>query len=194
MVVHKLSERSANMLLPVINSFSKLESLEKLTYLGPQLTTSLLSTTFLTFLSITNRILFPLTMVSFGKWLSNLVQLDIFSTQRSLRYLEHPILFKLDHIKSFMTKSLVTENLPFITTLVSVNKSLTTLCLSLSYKDCDQLQNHLQSMTHIECFDLKLRDFSLTAKSSLKRFDNFYLSSIFQQVFSHLTSLRVYIF
>lgn len=91
-IVPYTRETSRKLVLPVVTAFAKLESLEKLEYVGPQLTTAPVLPTSLTYLSISDEFLFPLTVVLFDKWLSNIVQLDIFfTTQGSLRYLKRPL-------------------------------------------------------------------------------------------------------
>lgn len=188
-------ETLESMVLPVINVFPKLEALEKLVCAGPQLTIAPVLPTSLTYLCICEKILFPLTMIPFDETLSNIVQLNLlFTTERSLRHFERPLLFKLNHIKTFKAKGLVTENLPFITTFVSVNKSLTTLFLSLSFRDCDQLENLLKNMARIECFNLNFVDLPTTATSNSQPLSDFNLSRMLEWAFAYLKSLRVFLF
>lgn len=184
-----------NAVASLMNTIRPLSCLEKLTYVGPRLSLVPNLPNSVKYLIIDGDLLFPASMPSFDELLANVVQLDLsFATNQSQEYIGHPRLVKLKNIKSFTARGMVAENMAFIKMFVDVNKSITTLSITLLYKSSAKLQTLLPEMGHIECFNINFTGLSETVSSNPGDSSMFNVDRLLEFIFAHLTSLRVLLF
>lgn len=184
-----------NAVASLMDTIRPLSCLEKLTYVEPRLSLVPHLPSSIKYLIVDGDFLFPASMPSFDELLGNVVQLDLsFATNQSQEYNGHPRLVKLKNIKSFTARGIVAENMAFIKMFVDVNKSITTLSITLLYKSSAELQTLLPEMGHIKCFNINFMGLSETVSSNPGDSLMFNVDRLLESIFAHLTLLRVLLF